>query len=622
MTDFNYFKEQAEPAPKDDFDLETDKQPVGPKTKIIISVLLVSFVLKVKDLVWGGSSKADPLKGAKSLLDEENESAETLGSLKGAFKLITNDKAPAKSVNELEEMTTGSSGYSSGSQSGLVSGRLPEPGNVVPFTKGGESLKGVAASSPVSSANVVATKDSLDFSSLANVSPAPAGTAGLDVGDTVEEGVDEEEVRPTPWSNRLPVVTAPVFLGQLPVNNFLVITMSDLLENSNDPENDPLSIENLSTTSGTLEQLDPTSWKYTPDEENIGDVGFSFEISDGTGFVLQSATLELGSPAGRVIEGSEESDTLSGTAYDDVIIGKGGGDTVNAFDGNDVIFGGAGDDEIHAGAGDDVVFGGDGDDLIYGGIGNDIISGGNGHDSLFGQSGDDEIDGGAGNDQISGGQGKDVIHGGAGADAITAGADADIVNGGSGNDVFLATRFDGNDYYDGGSGVDTYNISETSADALIDLSRDIAVSSDIGEDQIEDIENAIGGAGNDVIIASQQTNVLTGGAGDDIFVFKTTSDAQTGDGQRDRITDFEVGDRIDLSAIDGDEAEEGNQSFQLIENESAFSEAGQIRVRYEYFEDEEHTVIEGNTDDDDEIEFEIGLDRYFDLNDDYFIGIG
>ncbi len=66
---------------------------------------------------------------------------------------------------------------------------------------------------------------------------------------------------------------------------------------------------------------------------------------------------------------------------------------------------------------------------------------------------------------------------------------------------------------------------------------------------------------------------------------------------------------------------EGNQSFELIESGSAFSEAGQVRVRYEYFDDEEHTIIEGNTDDDDEIEFEIGLDKYHELNEDYFIGV-
>ncbi len=619
MTDFKYFNELAEPAPKDDFDLETDRQPVGTKSKIAMSVLLVSFVLKVKDLVWGGSAKADPLKGAKWVLDEENGSVEASGSLKSSFKLITNDNVPEKPLSELEGGTAGAgAGFSrlQDDQSGRVS---PEPSNIVPFSNGSNNLNAMLSGSALSSTNIVATKDSLDFSSLANVPPASV-TGGADVGDRVEEGADEDN-RQTPWSNRLPVVTAPIFLGQLPVNNFLVITLSDLLQNSSDLDDDQLSIENISSSTGTLEQLDSTSWKFIPDEQDMENVEFSFEISDGTGFVLQTATLELRPPAGQVIEGSENSDILSATAYDDVIIGKGGGDTVHALDGDDVIFGGAGDDEIHAGAGDDVIFGGAGDDLIYGGAGDDIISGGSGIDRLFGESGADEIDGGAGNDQISGGQGEDILLGGAGDDEITAGRDADVVDGGSGNDVFLATVLDGNDRYSGGSGIDTYDISYTSAGALIDLSQGIAVSDDIGEDQFEDIENVVGGEGDDVIVASQQTNVLTGGSGDDIFVFNTSSDAHTHDGQRDRITDLEVGDRIDLSSIDGDEAEEGNQSFQLIQNDAAFSEAGQIRVRYEYFEDEEHTVIEGNTDDDDEIEFEIGLDRYHDLNDDYFIGV-
>ena len=56
------------------------------------------------------------------------------------------------------------------------------------------------------------------------------------------------------------------------------------------------------------------------------------------------------------------------------------------------------------------------------------------------------------------------------------------------------------------------------------------------------IEEARGGAGNDVLVASGADNVLTGGAGADLYAFG----AATGN---DLITDFEDGlDRIDLSA--------------------------------------------------------------------------
>lgn len=53
-------------------------------------------------------------------------------------------------------------------------------------------------------------------------------------------------------------------------------------------------------------------------------------------------------------------------------------------------------------------------------------------------------------------------------------------------------------------------------------------------------DRLLGGAGEDVLFADSGMDVLTGGAGADIFVF-------TADGQRDRITDFELGsDRLHL----------------------------------------------------------------------------
>lgn len=54
-----------------------------------------------------------------------------------------------------------------------------------------------------------------------------------------------------------------------------------------------------------------------------------------------------------------------------------------------------------------------------------------------------------------------------------------------------------------------------------------------------------GGAGNDILIDGRGRDILTGGSGADIFEFIQ-------DGQRDKITDFEIGiDRIDFSDYDG-----------------------------------------------------------------------
>ncbi len=677
MSEYNYFDQETQSAPKDDFDLDADKPSIGVKSKTAIVALIVSFAVMIKDQILGGvRAGKEAIDGEVDLSDQVSEPEEMPGRLKAGFKLITNENAPVKPSSELDDNNIGSEGNSLSAGSGQASKQLSPPSNVVPFTKAQGANTQEPFGTSQSKANVVTTNDGLDFSSIKKFEPSASDFDALDVGDKVEEGPDDDDPRPTPWSNRLPVVTAPVMLGQLHVNSLLVISFSDLLENSYDLDDDQLSIENLKASSGTLEQTGPISWTFRPSEEDIDDVKFSYEISDGTGSISQHAALELLPPAGKVIEGSAGNDALPGTAYDDVIIGRAGDDLINAGDGDDIIFGSAGNDEIYAGDGDDIVYGGagddlifggagndhlfgddgadklfgesgndeldggagndeiyagDGDDIVYGGVGDDLILGGagkdhlfgdDGVDTLFGESGNDELDGGAGNDQIFAGEGDDLVHGGDGDDELTGGDDKDAVDGGGGNDLFLATILDGDDHYSGGEGTDTYDISMTSADALVDLSQDIAVSSDIGEDRVEGIENVVGGSGNDVIVANDQTNILTGGAGEDIFVFNTASHASSSDGERDHITDLEVGDRIDISNIDGDEIEDGNQSFQLIQNGSEFTEAGQIRTRYEYFDEEEHTIIEGNPDDDDDVEFEIDLDDHHDLDDGYFIGVG
>ncbi len=603
MSGYNYFNDQGESAAKDDFDLESDTPSSGVKSKALIGVLVVSFVMMIKDLLWGaGRAKSEPTDGDADLSVQENEIKEMPGRMDGAFKLVSNEQPPVKASNDLDN-NVGSAAPPHRGSSGQVRDQPSPSSNVVPFKNAQGANQADATSNGSSKASVITTNDSLDFRSIANLKPTVSASDSLDVGDKVEDETNEDDIGGNSFTNRLPVVTAPLILGQLHVNNLLVISFSDLLENSFDFDNDQLSIENLTASSGTLEQSGPTSWTFTPEEEGGDDVEFSYEISDGTGAVSQSAVLEILPPAGKVIEGSADNDVLTGTAYDDVVIGRAGNDLITADNGDDIIFGGDGDDEIYAGEGDDIVYGGAGDDLIDGGSGDDELFGDDGDDKLFGESGNDELVGGAGDDELTGGE------------------DADVLDGGSGNDLFLATISDGNDHYSGGLGADTYDISDTNADALVDLSQNTAISDDIGEDWIEGIENVVGGSGDDVIVANDEVNVLSGGAGEDVFVFNSATDAGAGDNHRDQITDLEVGDRIDISHIDGDETQEGNQSFQLIQNEADFTQAGQIRTRYEYFDDEEHTIIEGNTDEDDDVEFEIELDDHHDLDHDYFIGV-
>ncbi len=70
-----------------------------------------------------------------------------------------------------------------------------------------------------------------------------------------------------------------------------------------------------------------------------------------------------------------------------------------------------------------------------------------------------------------------------------------------------------------------------------------------------------GGAGADVLNGGAGHDTLTGGAGGDSFVFAALSDSTIA--APDLITDFALGDRIDLHGIDANAGAAGDQAFHL-----------------------------------------------------------
>lgn len=154
-------------------------------------------------------------------------------------------------------------------------------------------------------------------------------------------------------------------------------------------------------------------------------------------------------------------------------------------------------------------------------------------------------------DVLDGSWGNDVLNGLGGHDRLIGGLGNDTLNGGAGNDTLL-----------GGDGRDILN----------------------------------GGDGNDTLIGGDDTDTMTGGAGADIFRFEAKGDSLTSTSLRDIITDFTVGqDKIDLSAIDANEAAAGNQGFGLIASNARFTGAGQLRYSYQMVSGKEYTVVEGTT---------------------------
>lgn len=165
-------------------------------------------------------------------------------------------------------------------------------------------------------------------------------------------------------------------------------------------------------------------------------------------------------------------------------------------DGNDLINGTSGNDLVLAGVGNDQAFLGDGSDILLGGLGTDFIDGGAGSDLIAGGAGNDQLWGSVGADVLSGNAGDDTLHGGPGDDALIDGPGNDTLYGDAGDDQFfdatvglasLAARNDtpslaeladlfrafggndvdragaGNDFVDGGDGVDTAHYSGPSS---------------------------------------------------------------------------------------------------------------------------------------------------------------
>jgi hypothetical protein len=191
----------------------------------------------------------------------------------------------------------------------------------------------------------------------------------------------------------------------------------------------------------------------------------------------------------------------------------------------------------------------------------------------------------------------------------------------------VASAGDGDDIYDGGGGEDTYDMSTTTADALIDLISLTVTSVDVGSDVILNFENVKGGKGDDRIIASDARNVLIGGEGDDRFEFHSSAAMGNGRGYRDQILDFDIGDRIDIDKVRDEFADSMEESledknietFMILSNpDTPFTRPGELRIKYDTLDGRDVTILQGNTDYQDDIDFELELAGTYVLTDNDF----
>lgn len=208
-----------------------------------------------------------------------------------------------------------------------------------------------------------------------------------------------------------------------------------------------------------------------------------------------AALTTIASLVGAGPEADATGETCNGQAA--TIVGAG---SISGTAGRDVIVGSPGDDDIYAGGGNDVICGGAGADTIFDS---------EGADTLFGNSGDDVVAGGTGNDLVNTGDGDDLVADGPGKDTVYLG---------SGTDEFIAAfNKDIGDGVHGDAGSDTASYRRRAATVKVTLANSsTADDGAVGEtDKLFDIENAVGGHGNDALVGTNGANVLEGGDGDD-----------------------------------------------------------------------------------------------------------
>ncbi len=273
--------------------------------------------------------------------------------------------------------------------------------------------------------------------------------------------------------------------------------------------------------------------------------------------------------------GSTSADTITGDAKNNVIEGRGGADTLDGGLGIDTVSyasSGAGvtvdlgtqDGVIEQKGGDaegdklknfenvtgsskdDVLIGNALANILTGGAGDDKLSGMAGIDTLFGGDGDDVLNGGAGADKIVGGDGIDTADYSASALAVTidltkqgvydavknvitkagaqVGGDAtgdflssiENVIGSAFNDVLIANG-DANKL-DGGLGTDTVSYASSAAGVTASLANQAVNTKDAAGDTYISIENLTGTKFNDTLVGDDGANTLDGGLGDDVLI--------------------------------------------------------------------------------------------------------
>jgi Ca2+-binding RTX toxin-like protein len=182
-----------------------------------------------------------------------------------------------------------------------------------------------------------------------------------------------------------------------------------------------------------------------------------------------------------------------------------GSDTLDGGPGNDVLYG-------------DSVLGGDNpsDDhnTLTGDAGNDMLVGGDAVNTMHGGDGSDVLLA-SGDPRASV---QSVLYGDAGSDSLNGlGDPKGKLFGGAGDDTLISSPQ--GLAIDGGDGADTVDYSKSSCTAGVDVELEAGTAACRGRqgglDKLAHVENITGSPGDDILIGDDGPNVIDGGAGND-----------------------------------------------------------------------------------------------------------
>ncbi len=267
--------------------------------------------------------------------------------------------------------------------------------------------------------------------------------------------------------------------------------------------------------------------------------------------------------AGTGAGGDADGDTFQGIEN---VVGSAFDDTLTGDDRRNRLDGGDGDDQLNGGEDDDALLGGAGDDALDGGDGADVASY---EESPVGVSVD--LQAGTATDLNGDTDSLTDIENARGSDHddTLAGDDGDNrLIGSDGDDSFIGDNGGGDDTLDGGDGTDELGFDRAAVRVRVALERQRANGSEIGNNEVSDIENVLGGAGDDEIFGDGSVNELSGRAGDDTLRGGAEADVLDGGAGTDTATydGSAAGVAVDLAAGTGTGGDAEGDTFAGIEN--------------------------------------------------------